>query len=77
MIDQWSEQLRCPQCRNDGMVSLSHSEDAETPTLIASQMASRPCKPSMARTSIAGPATCRSTSRLPQLAASFIRPASN
>ena len=33
MIDRWSEQLRCPQCRNDGMVSLSHSEDAETPTV--------------------------------------------
>jgi hypothetical protein len=24
MIDKWDEHLRCPQCRNTGMASLSH-----------------------------------------------------
>jgi hypothetical protein len=33
MTDQWNEQLRCPRCRNDGMVSLSHPKGAETPTV--------------------------------------------
>jgi hypothetical protein len=33
MTDQWSEQLRRPQCRNTGMASLYHFKDADTPTV--------------------------------------------
>jgi hypothetical protein len=33
MTDQWNEHLRCPQCRNTGMASLSHFENAEVPTV--------------------------------------------
>jgi hypothetical protein len=33
MTDQWDEELRCPQCRNIGMASLSQSGDAQMPTV--------------------------------------------
>jgi hypothetical protein len=33
MTDHWNEQLRCPQCRNTGMVSLSQFKDADMPTV--------------------------------------------
>jgi hypothetical protein len=33
MIDQWNEELRCPQCSNTGLASLSQPEDAKTPTV--------------------------------------------
>jgi hypothetical protein len=33
MTDQWNEVLRCPQCSNTGMASLSHPEGAEMPTV--------------------------------------------
>ena len=33
MTDQWDEQLECPQCRNTGMASLSHPQNAEMPTV--------------------------------------------
>jgi hypothetical protein len=33
MTDQWNEELRCPQCLNTGMASLSHFEGAEVPTV--------------------------------------------
>ena len=33
MADQWNEQLRCPQCRNAGMASLSQFKDANMPTV--------------------------------------------
>jgi len=33
MTDQWTEQLRCPLCRNAGMASLSQFEDAHMPTV--------------------------------------------
>lgn len=33
MIDQWTEQLTCPQCRNVGMASLSHPEGADVPNV--------------------------------------------
>jgi hypothetical protein len=33
MDDQWSEELRCPQCRNTGMVSLSHFKGAYVPVV--------------------------------------------
>jgi hypothetical protein len=35
MVDQWNEQLHCPQCRNTGMASLSQPKDAEIPTVEA------------------------------------------
>jgi hypothetical protein len=33
MIDQWNEQLECPQCRNSGIARLSQPEYAEMPTV--------------------------------------------
>jgi hypothetical protein len=33
MTDQWNEQLRCPQCANIGVASLSQSSDAAVPTV--------------------------------------------
>ena len=33
MTDQWKERLRCPQCRDTGMASLSQFKDAQTPTV--------------------------------------------
>jgi hypothetical protein len=33
MDDQWSEELRCPQCRNTGIVSLSHFKGAYVPVV--------------------------------------------
>ncbi len=33
MIDQWKEELACPQCHNVGIVSLSQPKQAETPTV--------------------------------------------
>jgi cytochrome c-type biogenesis protein CcmH/NrfF len=33
MTDQWDEQLRCPQCHNTGLASLSQFEDARMPTV--------------------------------------------
>jgi hypothetical protein len=33
MTDRWDENLRCPQCRNTGMASLSHLEGAQVPTV--------------------------------------------
>jgi cytochrome c-type biogenesis protein CcmH/NrfF len=33
MTDQWSEQLRCPQCGNIGIASLSQTNDAQMPTV--------------------------------------------
>jgi Zn ribbon nucleic-acid-binding protein len=33
MIDEWNEELRCPQCNNRGLASLSQPEDAEKPTV--------------------------------------------
>jgi hypothetical protein len=33
MADQWDEHLRCPQCRNTGMASLSQLKDARMPTV--------------------------------------------
>jgi hypothetical protein len=33
MVDQWSEQLHCPQCRNTGTANLSHFKDADTPSV--------------------------------------------
>jgi hypothetical protein len=33
MIDQWDEKLRCPQCHNTGMTSLSQFKDANMPTV--------------------------------------------
>jgi hypothetical protein len=33
MTDQWNEVLRCPQCANTGLASLSQSKDAEKPTV--------------------------------------------
>jgi hypothetical protein len=33
MTDQWNEQLKCPQCRNVGMASLSQLKDAFMPTV--------------------------------------------
>ena len=35
MTDEWSEQLRCPQCRKTGMASLSQGEDHQTPTALS------------------------------------------
>ena len=35
MTDQWDEELRCPQCSNTGVVSLSHPKDAEVPNVKA------------------------------------------
>ncbi len=34
MIDQWNEQLRCPQCWNTGLASLSLTKDDRTPTVL-------------------------------------------
>jgi hypothetical protein len=31
MTDQWDEELRCPQCSNTGVVSLSQPKEAEVP----------------------------------------------
>jgi hypothetical protein len=31
MIDQWNEELHCPQCRQTGLASLSQPIDAEMP----------------------------------------------
>jgi hypothetical protein len=31
MADQWNEQLRCPQCQQIGLASLSQLPDAEMP----------------------------------------------
>ena len=33
MTDQWDEHLRCPQCRNSGMASLSQFKGALMPTV--------------------------------------------
>jgi hypothetical protein len=33
MTDKWDEHLRCPQCRNAGMASLSHFKGADTLTV--------------------------------------------
>jgi hypothetical protein len=33
MTDQWNEELRCPQCSNTGMASLSQPEHAKMPTV--------------------------------------------
>jgi hypothetical protein len=33
MTDKWDEHLRCMQCRNTGMASLSHPEGVDTPTV--------------------------------------------
>jgi hypothetical protein len=33
MADRWDERLRCPQCRNSGMASLSQFKDARMPTV--------------------------------------------
>jgi len=33
MTDQWDEELRCPQCRRKGMVSLSQNGDNSIPTV--------------------------------------------
>ncbi len=33
MKDQWTEVLRCPECPNEGIVSLSYPERAKTPTV--------------------------------------------
>jgi hypothetical protein len=33
MTDQWNEMLRCPQCPNTGMTSLSQFKGANTPTV--------------------------------------------
>jgi hypothetical protein len=33
MADHWDEHLRCPQCRNTGMASLSQLKDALMPTV--------------------------------------------
>jgi hypothetical protein len=33
MTDQWNEHLKCPQCRNVGLVSLSQLKDAFMPTV--------------------------------------------
>ncbi len=32
-IDEWNEELRCPECGNTGMVSLSQPKDADMPTV--------------------------------------------
>lgn len=31
--DQWTEQLRCPQCRRTGMVNLYQGRNDDTPTV--------------------------------------------
>jgi hypothetical protein len=31
MVDRWNEQLRCPQCQQIGLASLSQLLDAEMP----------------------------------------------
>jgi hypothetical protein len=33
MIDRWDEQLRCTQCRNTGMASLSQFKGADMPAV--------------------------------------------
>jgi len=33
MTDQWNEVLRCPQCSNTGIASLSQFEAANMPTV--------------------------------------------
>jgi hypothetical protein len=33
MTDNWDETLRCSKCRGTGKASLSHFENAETPTV--------------------------------------------
>jgi hypothetical protein len=33
MIDQWNEVLRCPQCNNTGIASLSQFAEAPIPTV--------------------------------------------
>jgi hypothetical protein len=33
MTDKWDEVLRCPQCNQTGMASLSQSIDANMPTV--------------------------------------------
>jgi hypothetical protein len=33
MIDQWNEKLRCPNCGNTGMASLSQGKSDDTPTI--------------------------------------------
>jgi hypothetical protein len=35
MADQWNEELRCPQCHNTGMASLSQFKDANMPTVVS------------------------------------------
>jgi hypothetical protein len=32
-IDQWSEQLRCPNCRNTGLAGLSQAENDDKSTV--------------------------------------------
>ena len=33
MTDHWTENLRCPKCRNTGIASLSQGEEDDTPTV--------------------------------------------
>jgi hypothetical protein len=33
MVDEWNEQLRCPNCGKTGIASLSQSEGERTPTV--------------------------------------------
>jgi hypothetical protein len=33
MIDQWNEELRCPQCRQKGTAILSQRDDNDMPTV--------------------------------------------
>lgn len=45
MADQWTEVLRCSQCKHVGSAMLSHPESAEMPTVLGTSSGFKAVRP--------------------------------